>query len=512
MRPVVLAAALVVSAAAWPQFRVDLQSAPQAPARPRGWDARTHGDGATPDYARLFSLERVHELNIVISADNYRRMQEDLLEIVPWAQFMGRGRSGAPPAAGAPPPGGAAPPGSGILGRGWNLTTRDPEYVPVTVHHDGRVWTQVGMRFKGNFSLMMAALAPGNGKTSFRLNFDRYEDTHPEVSNQRFHGFKELTFSSNFGDDTQIREALANEIFRDRGVAAPRVAFYRISVDAGGGPEYWGLYTMVEDPADGAMLRSQFGRSSGNLYKPDGPGADWTKFDPAGFEKKNNRTKPDYTDVAEAIAALHADGPSAQWRANLEKRLDVDHFLRWLAVNQVVDNWDAYGRFAHNYYLYADPGRGGRLVWIPWDNNFAFGGTPFGAMPIGFRGAGPPPPAAPGQRGTPAGFMIGSSDDVLHERVGKEWPLISRLLADGTYRARYRAHLADALGGLYEADALRARAHAWHALIASAVARESEFRTTVSSQQSFQGSIDGPAGLLASIERRRSLIKAALAR
>jgi hypothetical protein len=34
----------------------------------------------------------------------------------------------------------------------------------------------------------------------------------------------------------------------------------------------------------------------------------------------------------------------------------------------------------------------------------------------------------------------------------------------------------------------------------------------VSSQQSFQGSIDGPAGLLASIERRRSLIKAALAR
>jgi len=103
----------------------------------------------------------------------------------------------------------------------------------------------------------------------------------------------EITFSSNFGDDSQIREVLANEMFRDRGVPAPRVAFYRIFVDSGGGSEYWGLYTMVEDPADGAMLQAQFGKSSGNLYKPDGPGADWPKFDRAGFEKQTNRNKPD---------------------------------------------------------------------------------------------------------------------------------------------------------------------------------------------------------------------------
>jgi len=102
-----------------------------------------------------------------------------------------------------------------------------------------------------------------------------------------------ITFSSNFGDDSQIREVLANEMFRDRGVPAPRVAFYRIFVDSGGGSEYWGLYTMVEDPADGAMLQAQFGKSSGNLYKPDGPGADWPKFDRAGFEKQTNRNKPD---------------------------------------------------------------------------------------------------------------------------------------------------------------------------------------------------------------------------
>ena len=122
------------------------------------------------------------------------------------------------------------------------------------------------MRYKGNFSLMMGT---PDGKLSFRLNFDRFEDAHPEIANQRFYGFKELTFSSNFDDASRMREALANELFRDRGVAAPRVAFYRIVVNTGARDESWGLYTLVEDRADPAMLASQFGGASGNLYKPD---------------------------------------------------------------------------------------------------------------------------------------------------------------------------------------------------------------------------------------------------
>jgi hypothetical protein len=154
-----------------------------------------------------------------------------------------------------------------------------------------------------------------------------------------------------------MREALANEIFRDRGVAAPRVAFYRIVVNTGTRDESWGLYTLVEDPADPAMLTSQFGGASGNLYKPDGPGADWTTFDRAGFEKKTNKATADFSDIQGGDRGASRERSPAAWRATLERHFDVDFFLRWLAVNQVVDNWDAYGRFAHNYYLYADPGK-----------------------------------------------------------------------------------------------------------------------------------------------------------
>ena len=542
-------------------------------ARPVGWQAATHGDSAPPDYARLFGMDTVHELRIVIAPDRFRAMQDDLKSLAPsigagMGLALGAGAAGgrAGGAGGLPGPaelkeiaafaegiaaactdkaaeascsvngiegrctalgagprlclpeavgkliagmpgrgagpdiglGVGPPPGFGAggfgAGRALSLTSRDPIYVPVTVQHDGRTWTHVGMRYKGNSSLMFAGIG-GSGKIPFRLDFDRYEDDFPEIRNQRFHGFEKLTFSSNFGDDSQIRELLVTEVFRDRGVSAPRAAFYRVFVDTGDGPEYWGLYTMIEDPADGAMFDAQFGGRGGNLYKPDGPGANWTQFSRDGFPKKTNERQADFSDVEAAIAALHAaPGPgSAAWRAALEARFDADLFLRWLAVNTALQNWDAYGTFAHNYYLYGDPGQKGRVRWIPWDHNFALGAGPFGLGGLGFGGGG---------------------DDILHTQKGSQWPLISRLLADEVYAARYREHLASAIEGLLAPDASAARMRQLHALIASAIAGDRGERpshTTISSAAAFERSIDGPGGLREIVERRRAAIRSALA-
>jgi len=506
------------------------QKTPPSQVRPAGWSPATHGNQATPDYARLFALDRVHELKISIDAATFRAMRDDLKSVLPIGGIPA-GLPGGPPAPAGPACGPSTPLGAnasaalgagGPAGKGGGLTLRDPCYFPVTITHDGHAWTQVGMRYKGNFSLMMGSLfslmmGKPDGKLSFRLNFDRFEDAHPEIANQRFYGFKELTFSSNFDDVTRMREALANELFRDRGVAAPRAAFYRIVVNTGGRDEVWGLYTLVEDPADSAMLTSQFGGAAGNLYKPDGIGADWTTFDRAGFEKKTNKGKADFSDIQAAIDALHADLPPAEWRANLERHFDVDLFLRWLAVNQVVDNWDSYGRFAHNYYVYADPGRNGRLVWIPWDNNYSFGLIPLAANPAGMAqiipraaGAAPAPQVPVPQGPMPAGVpMIGSNDDVLFEKgVGQGWPLISRLLADPVYMPRYRAHLRFALGGLYERDRLTARIREWQKLLAPSVKSDRP-------ASMFGATEDFPAAvtsLLTAVDKRRSLIEAALGR
>ena len=537
-------------------------------ARPAGWQAATHGDGAPPDYARLFGMDTVHELHIVIAPDRFRAMQDDVQSLAPsigagMGLALGAGAAGGRagrvgglpgpaelkeiaaladgfaaacaekaanascsvngiegrctalgagprlclpdavgklvaglPARGAGPDVGLGPPAGPGAGRPLSMTSRDPIYVPVTVQHDGRTWTHGGMRYKGNSSLMFAGIG-GSGKIPFRLDFDRYEDEFPGIRNQRFYGFEKLTFSSNFGDDSQIRELFVTEALRDRGVPAPRAAFYRVVVDTGSGPEYWGLYTMIEDPADGAMFDAQFGGRGGNLYKPDGPGANWTQFARDGFPKKTNERAADFSDVEAAIAALHAaPGPgSAAWRAALETRFDADLFLRWLAVNTALQNWDAYGTFAHNYYLYGDPGQKGRLRWIPWDHNFALGAGPFG---LGGGGV------APG----------GGGDDILHTQKGSQWPLISRLLADEVYSARYREQLARAIEGLLAPDASAARLRQLHGLVASSVAGDRGERpshTTISSAGAFERSIDGPGGLREIVERRRAAIRNALA-
>jgi spore coat protein H len=379
----------------------------------------------------------------------------------------------------------------------------------VSVQASGRTWTNVRMRYKGNSSLM-AATATGNGKVPFRLEFASNDQAG---ASQGFHGFRKLTFSSNFADSSQLREVLATEVLRDRGVPAARAAFYRVFVDTGEGPKYWGLYTLVEDPADGAMLDAQLGGRGANLYKPDGPAASWTRFDPASFEKKTNERASDFNDVIAAIDALHSEVADRRaWRAGIERVFDVDLFLRWLAVNTAIGNWDAYGAMPHNYYLYADAARGGRLRWIPWDHNMAFGAGPgFGRGFPGRGGAFPdaPPPFARGRgRGGPFGR---ATDDVLHRNVGEEWPLISRLLSDPDYAARYRAFLRDAVGGLMAPEVVARRIRTLHDLIAPAVVGpEGELKnsTTVDSEAAFR---DSPASLLAEITRQRERIHSALA-
>jgi hypothetical protein len=286
---------------------------------------------------------------------------------------------------------------------------------------------------------------------------------------------------------------------------------------------------MVEDPSDGAMLDSQLAGRSANLYKPDGPGADWTKFDKEGFGKKTNEEEANFGDVEAALAALHAprDNP-AQWRAKLESTFDVDMFLRWLAVNTAIQNWDTYGAMAHNYYLYGDPNKNGRLQWIPWDNNMSFGVGPGGPAgrgapggpgrgfpPPGARGRGPAGPGGPGA-GDPPPFMAAmmGSQDVLHRSVGGRWPLIDKLMADPVYAARYRKLLADSLGGAYQLDTFAKRARQLHALVAPYVVGpqgERETHTTLSSVGAFKESVDGPIGLVEVVRKRQAEIRSALA-
>ena len=125
----------------------------------------------------------------------------------------------------------------------------------------------MGFRLKGN-STLGSTWRSGIYKLPFRLNFDKFEATEPTVKNQKFYGFKDLSFSPGVKDNSLIREKLASDVFRAAGIPSAQSAFYKVYIDFGEGLKYCGVYCGLELPDDN-MVKQQLGEESGNLYKPE---------------------------------------------------------------------------------------------------------------------------------------------------------------------------------------------------------------------------------------------------
>lgn len=320
-------------------------------------------------------------------------------------------------------------------------------WAPCTVVFEGETWNAVGFRFKGFSSLIFSWLG-GIYKLPFRLDFDQFEYVSPETTNQTFHGFKKLTFSSNYSDNSLIREKVVADMFRDFGVPAPMTAFYRVFIDHGDGPTYFGLYTMVEPPYY-PMLKEQFGDDGGNLYKPKGGGADFVVFDEASFPKHTNVEEADWSDVIAVFEALHNGRNDADaWEIRLEDVFNVEGFLYYLAANNVMQNWDTYGNMAQNYYIYSNP-QDGRVHWIPWDNNMALSNE---------GDTGPSIPGAPGGLGTPLSLDLSEVTD--------EWPLIRYLIDNPEYWEVYKSFVEDFVDTTFNNADTQRRYQEAHDLIA----------------------------------------------
>ena len=246
---------------------------PPGLARPASWTAPSHCPDAAPDYEEVFGEDVVHPIEIVITPEDHDAMLADLDD-----KYSGGGPTADLDA------------------------LPDPIWIPATIRWGDLTWPQVGMRWKGHSSLK-AAWQSGVRKLSFKLAFDHYEDTEPELVDQRFFGFRKLSFSNAFNDPSLVRERVASDVFRAGGAYAARTAFAAVTMDWGDGPVYLGLYTIVEDPSD-TMLAAQFGDDDGNLYKPWGDAARWLAPSEIGlteveetFERATNEADTDWSDV-----------------------------------------------------------------------------------------------------------------------------------------------------------------------------------------------------------------------
>lgn len=378
------------------------------------WADTTHSKSADPNFDEVFDNGQVKRFDFVITPQRWQSMLDDMTGL--YGEF---GQSSSSP--------------------GLKDIDEDPIFVPADVFYNDTQWYRVGLRFKGN-STLQSSWEQGILKLSFKMDFDEFEDNYPQIDNQRFYGFKKFSLKNNYDDKSLLREKIAADVFKSAGMAVSNTAFYTLYIDYGNGPEYFGLYTLVEEIND-TVIDTQFANDEGNLYKPEDGGANFVEgsFSEENFEKKTNEDDEDWSDIIALFDALHDDTRTSApetWRANLEAIFDVDGFLKYLAVNGIIQNWDTYGRMTHNYYLYNNP-ETSKLTWIPWDNNEAL------------------------QEGKMGGAL--ALDFVNLE--SNSWPLIAKIYADEEYKARYNDFLLEIIGDSFETNNIQTSYYSYSALI-----------------------------------------------
>ena len=296
------------------------------------------------------------------------------------------------------------------------------------VHADLRVdateFKDVGLRYKGNLTFTRSSAA-----APLFANFKLKIDLHGAKGS--WDGEKTFNFHPGVVDTSRMREAIAFAVFRRAGVPAPRTSSAEIFFTVPGlyQDTSAGLFTIIEDVNTGFLTRV-LPPGHGLLMKPEGlrggiqgVSDNWASYTPT-FRPEREATPHEQQRVME-FARLISQSDVALFRAKIGTYLDVDEFLRFVAVNALISNSDSYLNGMHNFYLYLDP-KDDRFRFIPWDQDLSMGSSPFGG---------------------------GANLDVMQPIRGDQ-PLIYWLLDDSAVASQYRAIVRELATSVFTAPAL----------------------------------------------------------
>lgn len=282
------------------------------------------------------------------------------------------------------------------------------EYHSADISINGTMVENIGIRTKGDFSLSYISERHSE-RYSFRVKFDKY------VKNQSYLGLDEICLNNVFMDPSYMREYLHYEVLRKMGVTVPKTVFTNVYVNN----KLLGFYLCVE-AIDDTFLEDNFGKNykKGNLYKMDLGSTLEYRDDGNYFYAKLNVGDDEELKKFKNFVKILNQMPDNE-KGDIEKILDVNSALIYIATNTVMSNYDSYnGNMHHNFYLYEDPN--GIFHVIPWDFNQSFGGFNGVLETVGID----------------APTMTGSIEQL---------PLIRNLLEVPEYKAKYYSYIKDCM-------------------------------------------------------------------
>jgi spore coat protein CotH len=378
----------------------------------------------------------------------------------------------------------------------------DKEYVQADFWFDGELVPDVGVRPKGTSSLQ-SPFEWGSPRFSLTVDFNLLN------SARTFRGLKKLNFNNGFLDPTLIRERLASELFLKMGVPAPRESHVDLWVN----DFHLGVYTQVEQ-IDKAFLRQHFANDNGNLYKGAGSlnwgkeelesnrarlserlatalnskevrvgggrlesilqalqhpepkikgtknlafqPPDWSLEDPL-LGLQTHKKRPEHSALFRLVDVI-CNEPDKTFPEAIEKVLDVDEVLRFLAVSSLVGYLDSYLNHSPNTHLYEVDGK---FSLIAWDMNETFG--------------------IYGCKSNVNGNWVNctSNEGMINYYIDEpncspmaEFPLIKRILSYQPYLDTYHRYYEAMLNGPFSVEAMESRINELHTLIQAAVGNE----------------------------------------
>ncbi len=231
----------------------------------------------------------------------------------------------------------------------------------------------IGFRLRGNTSRY-------SKKKSFKISFNEY------VSGRKYQGVKKINLNGEHNDPTMIREKLFYNIWKKAGMVERRTSFVKLFINQ----SYYGLYTNLEE-MEKEWLSLVYPQNVGNLYKCAYPAdlvflgtdqqvyKDLVNSTATGgrvYDLQTNKSQDDYTRLVELISRLN-EPPDEQFASDISRILNVDQYLKALALDVATGNWDDYGFNKNNFYLYDNPSDA-RFHFITYDPDNTFGVDWFG--------------------------------------------------------------------------------------------------------------------------------------
>lgn len=234
------------------------------------------------------------------------------------------------------------------------------KYVRATLKEGENTWTNVAVHLKG----AAGSFKQIDEKAGLTLNMDKY------VDGQHFHGIDKFHLNNSVQDPSFISELICGEIFAAAGVPSSRCAHAVLTLN--GKPK--GFYILKEG-YDTAFLERNFGTKKGNLY--DG-GFVKDLDQPLQIISQKDDVKP-YSELKSLMNAAALADTTVRFK-ELERLLDADRFVTYLALEILMSDWDGYPMNRNNFRIYHDPKRD-KIIFLSSGTDQMFGDLNYPLLP-----------------------------------------------------------------------------------------------------------------------------------